>query len=62
MKKIMNSLSVAVLFGALFFFGPNVATATEDFSIAPSDNHRKSCFWKSGCKFKVDRSCFGSNC
>lgn len=28
----------------------------------PSYNHKKSCFLREGCKFKVDRNCFGGMC
>ena len=56
MKKIVNYLSVGLILLMVYAVVPSAQGYVE------GDNHKKKCLLKPGCKFKVDRSCFGSLC
>jgi hypothetical protein len=61
-KKAVAGIATLGLFFVLTF-GTSL-TAQSSGLEGPSHNHRKKC-WAGlveGCKFKVDKTCFGSNC
>ncbi|MFQ3215248.1 MAG: hypothetical protein ACI9C9_002794 [Marivirga sp.] len=62
MKKSLKVKSAILSIGIGLAFAFSVSTAQASLAIDDSGNHKKSCWFSDGCKFKVDKSCAGHLC
>jgi hypothetical protein len=63
MKIFKKAVAGTAALGLAFVlaFGTSL-TARSQVIDPPSDNHRKSCLFRSGCYYELDKFCLGSKC